>query len=320
MKPLFSTGPSIDKHIEGIITVMLGKLKNNSPDKDDKCYLNTVSAINDIYTGMFLKNRRFDGSRDNQFNMEGAFEKIASCKGDWTATRNLIVSSLANLEESKKPEKMPWNKKYVNGITFARFFSSGYTENGEIDCPFLHFVNPPKDSYAFTTDITIGKLCSNTSGLIRDSAKKVCKKYFKMKNHQLSFWYAMEDWTRWLDIFRKNFSSIYGEFLLSCKGGNPFADFTDYLMETLKRKEGEHPVVNYWYFRLTRPEGTELDGYFKSWLKSGIDSGRFTILRNLPDSVNHYYTNESFENNKPVAQNEKKVVEYDELEELNILF
>ena len=313
MNPLFETGPTIDRHIESIIKLLLSKLSNNNPKKDSKCYLRVVGYIDELYNGTFLKIRRFDNSKDKQFDMTDVFQKVNDCRYDWTKVRQIIIDSLNHLEEAKKPEKLPWNKKYLNDITFSRFFSNGYNQNGEIDCPFLHFVNPPQTSYAYKSDITINTLKENTSRLIRDDAEKFCKKYFKMKNYQLSFWYDMEDWSRWLRLFRRTFPGVYNEFISACDEGSPFVDFQVYLLVSLKQKEGEHPVMNHWYFKLTYGEGTELDGYFKQWLRSGIDKGKFNSLKQLPKSIDKYYTDESFNNSKIKNEKKKEVVELDEV-------
>lgn len=185
MTPLFDIGPKIDNHIESIISVMFSKLSNNNPKKDSKCYLRVVAYINELYNGDFLKIRRFDNSKDKQFDMTDSFQKIQDCKNDWNKVHQLVLSSLNHLEDAKKPEKLPWNKKYLNDITFSKFFNNGYNENGEIDCPFLHLINPPLTSYAYKSDITITTLKENCNSLIRTAAEKFCKKYFKMKNYQL---------------------------------------------------------------------------------------------------------------------------------------
>lgn len=313
MNPLFESGPVIDKHIEHIIKIMLQQLSNNNPKKDSKCYLRVVGYINELYNGDFLKTKRFDNSKDKQFNMTDTFQKVQECKYNWNKVRQIVSDSLNHLEEAKKPQKLPWNKKYVNEMSFARFFNNGYNENGEIDCPFLHFVNPPIDSYAYKSDITINTLKENCNSLIRSSAEKFCKKYFKMKNYQLSFWYNMEDWTRWLKLFKFTFPTVYSEFVNSCEDGNPFIDFKNYLMFVLKQKEGEHPVINHWYFKLTYSDGTELDGYFKQWLRAGIDKGKFNVLKQLPRSIDKYYTDESFNNSKIKTEKKKEVVELEDV-------
>ena len=79
MTPLFETGPSIDKHIENILNIILSRLPNNNPKKESKCYLKAVNYVNEIYTGIFTKNKRFDNSKDNQFNIDNNFQKINDC-------------------------------------------------------------------------------------------------------------------------------------------------------------------------------------------------------------------------------------------------
>ena len=313
MTLLFETGPVIDRHIEGIIKFMLSKLSNNNPRKDSKCYMKAVQTINEIYTGNFLNNKHFDNSKDGMFDMTDVFQKINECKNDWTKVRDIIMNSLLHLEEAKRPEKMPWNKSYLNSITFSRFFDSGYNQEGYTDCPFLHLINPPKDSYAYTSDITINKLKENTSGMLKPSAEKFCKKYFRIKSYQLSFWYCMEDWTRWLRLLKRNYAEVYADFIASCEDANPFEDFKNYLMNTLKQKEGEHPVVNHWYFRLAFNNEPELSGYFKQWLRNGIDKGKFSIFRRLPKSIDKYYTDESFMNSKVKTEKKKEVIELEDI-------
>ena len=312
MTPLFETGPSIDKHIENILSIILSRLPNNNPKKESKCYLKAVNYVNEIYTGIFTKNKRFDNSKDNQFNIDNNFQKINDCTNDWCKVRDIIVSALDNLEESKKPEKLPWNKKYINDISFAKFFCNGYNELGEIDSPFLHFVNPPKGSYIYKSDITITKLKENINSLIKEPAEKFCKKYFKAKNHQLCFRYDIGDWTRWLEQFKKTFPTVYFEFLNGCDNGNPFIDFQNYLLFVLKQKEGEHPVINHWYFKLTYNDGTELDGYFKQWLRAGIDRGKFNVLKQLPKCIDKYYTNVSFISESTKTEKKKEVIELED--------
>jgi hypothetical protein len=81
----------------------------------------------------------------------------------------------------------------------------------------------------------------------------------------------------------------------------------------LKQKEGEHPVMNHWYFKLTYNDGTELDGYFKQWLRAGIDKGKFNVLKQLPKSIDKYYTDESFSNSKIKNEKKKEVIELDDV-------
>ena len=311
MQNLFETEPQLDKHIVGIVNQILLRLPNNSPKQDSKCYLRVANYVNELYSGTFLINNKFSNVKDKLFNMENVSEQIREVKGDWLKTRILIINALNHLEEAKKPEKMPWNKTYLNKISFAKFFNAGYDEFGQIDCPFIHLVNPPKDSYSFTSDLTIENLKVATSPLIRENALKFCKRYFKMKSYQLNFWYSMVDWSRWFRNFRERFPNTYNEFLISCKNGNPFDDFSEYLINSLKAKQGEHPVINDYHFKLHYKENMELCGYFKFWLVKGMESGKFAMLKNLPKPVNYYYSDESFV--KKTVKKEKVVIDLDDV-------
>ena len=144
MESLFEVNV-IDKHIESIIKYMLTRLPNNNPKKDSKCYLRVVNYINELYNGTFLKNKRFDTLKDSLFDMTDVFEKITDCMYDWGKVRTIITEALEHLEESKKPEKMPWNKTYINKMSFARFFNNGYNEKGEI---VTDYVNQGTYNYA----------------------------------------------------------------------------------------------------------------------------------------------------------------------------
>ena len=62
-------------------------------------------------------------NKDKQFDMTNTFDKVRECANDWNKVRQIIIDSLNHLEEAKKPEKLPWNKKYLNDITFSRFFT-----------------------------------------------------------------------------------------------------------------------------------------------------------------------------------------------------
>ena len=310
MTPLFETGPKIDRHIESIISQMLKTLRNNNPDKDSECYLNTVKFINEIYTGDFLKRHYFDFSKDSQFNVEGNMEKIRSAANDWGKVKELILNAMEHLEQSKDKSKMPWNKKYVESITFARFFDHGkVNESGLMDSPFLKFINPPKDSYAYTSGLTIDKLKKQTSSVFRENAEKFCKKHFKEKSKELAFWYNMIEWTEWLKRFRKNYGNIYSEFISACV--NPFDDYTKFLTDFLKKKEGENVMVMPYHFQLVKIGEKHLSGIFLLWLRTGIENKKFEILRHMPKSIDNYYTEESFNNVK--TEKVKEVVDIDDI-------
>ena len=313
MNSLFETGPLIDKHIEAIIKIILTRLPNNNPKKDSKCYLRTANFINELYLGTFLRNNRFDKSKDSQFNVDNIFDIIQSCNSDWNKIKTLVVQVLDNIETAKRPEKLPWNKKYVNEISFAKFFDNGYNQDGEIDSPFLHFVNEPKDSLAYRSDITIGKIKEVLPVHLKNAAEKICKKYFKMKSYQLSFWYNMEEWNEWLNNLRNAFPNIYSEFVANCKDSNPLADFQEYLITSLKKSEGEYPSVNHWYYSITNSEKVQLNGFFKGWLQDGIRKNKFSALKQLPQSIDKYVTKESFETNKQVKKVEKKTVDFEDI-------
>ena len=311
-KPLFDDTPSFDPHVVSIINLMLSKLRNNKPKPTSPVYMRNAYFIKELYDGTFLRHL-FEYSNEEQYNLENVNLKVAACKGSWQITKRTISESLDHLELAKGKNYMPYNKKFIEAISFANFFegSMRFNANGAFDSNFMKFINEPKMSYNHHTDIVINKIKSELPENILKYAEPFCNKHFKIKSMQLSFWYNMEDWSRWFKAFRKNYLKTSSEFLLACDDGNMFIDFSNYLMRKLKRKSGETASVNPYYFKLTMGDSTTLSGMFRDWLVDGIGSGKFAILKGLPKSIDSYYTDKSFEHKK--VKIEKSVIDMDEI-------
>ena len=293
MKTLFVTGPVYDKHIVSIISIMLKMLRNNKPRPDSKCYIVTANYLTELYNGTFLYHQ-FDLSRSNQYDMNGWMDKIRSCKGNWNNIRCLVVNSIKNIELAKEPNRLPFSKKYVNGITFASFFEGPYSYNGLISCNFINFINEPKMCYNHSIDTKIENVKKDVLDSIKRPAEIFANKYFTVKRQQLSFWYSMKDWSRWMRLFKRTFPSIYGEFISSCEEGNMFIDFKNYLINILTIKQGESFIMEETNFQLSRRDSDKLEGYIRTWFRARIESGAFSVLKNLPKYIDSYYTDESF--------------------------
>lgn len=311
-KPLFDDTPKYDPHAVSIITQMLTRLRNNSPKQTSNVYMKNVSFIKEIYDGKWLLHK-FSLSNENQYDLIGIDEKLKSCKGSWQMTRKVIMESLDNFELAKRKDFMPFNKKYIENISFSTYFEGNnrFSSDGSLDSYFMKFVNKPKPSYAYLADLSINQIKSKLPENIKNSSESFCKRWLKIKNMQLSFWKDIEDFARWLSLFKKHYPKVYSEFILACKDGNPFSDLSTFIITTLQEKEGLKPVINAYYFRLSG-ESKQLEGMFRNWLTNGIKSGKFNFLKSLPKSINEYYTDESFENVR-IIKVEKKVVDAEEL-------
>ena len=312
MTPLFDDSPKYDPHVVSIINQMLLHLKNNKPKPESPVYARNARYIQEIHDGLFLTHY-FVYSRADQYDLNNINEKVRACKNSWQKTRDIVVTSLEHYELAKNKDRMPYNKKFIEDVSFATFFEGcmKFNSDGCFDSNFMKFINEPKMSYDYNSQIIINKIKDGVMNYIQAPAEEFCKKYFKTKHQQLLFWYEMEDWTRWLRSFHKAFPNVYGEFISSCEDGNPFKDFKRFLIERLKWKEGENPIINVYYFKLTKFHGERLDGMFKEWLRSGIDKNKFNVLKTLPKSIDCYYADESFV--RPVEKIEKKVVDIEDI-------
>lgn len=312
MEPLFDDTIKYDPHVTSIINQMLLHLRNNNPKPESPVYARNACFIKELYDGTFLRHN-FVYSRINQYDMNNVNEQVKAVKGSWGLVRNIVMNSLEHYEMSKDKDRMPFNKKFLEDITFATFFEGSirFNPDGCFDSNFMKFINEPKMSHDYNSALAIKKIKENVHPMIVDEAESFCKKWFKMKHQQLTFWYEMEDWTRWLRSFRKAFPNIYSEFVSACDDGNPFIDFKKYLLTRLKMREGENPVMNMYYFKLTKFGGNYLDGMFKDWLRYGIDKNKFNALKQLPKSIDRYYTDESFE--KVEEKVEKKIVNIEDI-------
>lgn len=302
MEALFSTGPVYDPHVIGIIKYMLSRLKNNHPRPDSKVYIKNANYIKELYEGRF-HTHVFNTSRKD-YNYTDVFLKIRNCSGNWQNVRNLIVSVLDNIELSKDKQYLPFNKKFIETITFSTFFEYfdiNAKESG-MNSNFLNYINPPLKSRIYASAFTISKLKENVLKSILPFAEKISNSYFKDSN--LSFWYNMEDLSRWLKKMKEAFPSEYGEFIISCKNGNPLEDFMNYLT-----KGGN--IIQPFFFQLSLKGSDRIEGRFSGWLNDGIRSGKFSSLKNLPKSIECYYTDENFEKRKKEPK-KKEVVDLDD--------
>ena len=310
--PLFEEETPFDSHVHSIINIMLKNLKNNHPKQDSKVYIRNARYIEELYNGTFL-HRVFNKSRKD-YNYNDCFEKIKAVKGSWQAVRNLVVEVLNNIELAKNKDYLPFNKNFVNSITFATFFEyfDINANNSGMSSNFLNFVNPPNRCYDYTSNITIDKLKKNCMSNILEYGEKIVKKYFKVTSQELSFWYNMEDFSRWLRKFNEVFPNEYSEFILNCKNGNPLKDLEEYLMTVLNYRQGNNLIMQPIYFQLSKIGSDKLEGNFLSWLRNGIEKNKFVSLRKLPKSINNYYNDESFVK-QIVQKKEKEVIDFDEL-------
>lgn len=311
MIALFDVGPSYDPFVVGIINAMLLRLKNNKPKPESDVYARNAQYIHELYDGTFLRHL-FRYSNENQYNLEGVEDKVKECKGSWQAVRDLVLTSIEHYETAKGKDYMPFNKKFLNGISFANFFegSMRFNPDGAFDSNFMKFINEPKKSYSYNSSQAIQKIKDELPSSLVVPAEKFAKKYFKMVSMELNFWYYLEDWNRWIKDFRKAFPETSSEFFLACEDGNMFTDFSQFLIDRLKRKSGDNPVVNAYYFKMTIGDSEILSGMFKDWLVSGMNKGKFAMLKNLPDSIDKYYSDESFRGNE--IKTVKPVINADE--------
>jgi hypothetical protein len=145
----------------------------------------------------------------------------------------------------------------------------------------------------------------NVLPLILGCAEKIASKYFE-GYEEFYFWYSMGDFSRWLRNFKIYFPSEYDEFILACEEGNPLLDFRKYTENQLKKKFGDNFVIKSYFFRLSVPGLNKLSGNFLDWLLNGISTGKFSILKNLPKSIDKYYQNEDFKTTPIVSKKKEK--------------
>lgn len=308
---LFDVSPKYDPHVVSIINYMLEHLKNNNPKSDSSVYAKNAAYIKELYDGTFLIHP-FNFSNENQYNLENAEYHVRRCKGSWGVTRKIIMESLEHLEQAKGKDYMPFNKKFVESITFGNFFEGNmrFSKDGSLDSNFMKFINEPKRSVTYNTSLAIDKIKRDMPKSILEPAEKFAKKYFKMKTMELAFWNNMEDWNRWIKAFKKNWLKLSSEFFLACDDGNMFTDYSNYLIKKLTKRSGEKAVVNAFHFKMTMGDSQVLGGIFRDWISDGIKSGKFAVLSGLPKSIDNYYTDESFSRTEKV---EKVVIDADEI-------
>lgn len=303
----------LDIHLESIINMMLTRLKNKNPKKESKVYKRNVKYVQELYDGTFLHHTFNKGRKD--YDYKDCFEKIKAVKGNWTAVRKLILEALNNIDLAKDKNYQPFNKNFVNSISFSTFFEyfDINSDNSGMSSNFLNFINPPKKCYDYTSSITIDKLKQNCLQNILEYGEKIVRKYFRNVSQELSFWYDMEDFSRWLRKFNEVFPNEYSEFILNCKNGNPLMDFDEYLTGCLNYKQG-NIIMQPFLYQLSKKGSEKLEGYFLNWLRNGIEKNRFSSLKKLPKSIDNYYKDNSFvKKSVRTKAKEKEVIDFDEL-------
>ena len=311
MEALFSVGRTYPTEIVNIMNAMTSKLRHGKNIEDTKCYEKNVEWVQKIYDGTFLQNQ-FLFQNESQYNLNGYVDVVRNCKGDWNKVLNVIEQSVNNLEMAKQPQYVPYNKTYLESITFSNFFeifSRG--KYGEINSPFLYFVNPPKlvSDYCSEYKLTDLKLlCDNK---IAVEADKFCNKYFKGGREKRWFWKDIIDFSRWFSCLKENYPNIYSEMLSMCNDSNPFVDFKNYVVNLAKNNQGDNFVLSTFDFKIEN--GGFISGKFRQWLTSGIKSGKFDMLKYLDKPVVQYYSDESFKKSSEVKPNDKQVIDADDL-------
>ena len=316
MNALFELGPVYDPHVKSIMNLLLSKLKNNHPKPEGKLYAKNAAFVESLYNGKFL-NKHFNTSR-KEYNYENSYEIIRSCKGNWTKVRDLVATVLGNIELAKDKTYLPFNKRYVEQITFATFFEhfdANATEPGT-NSNFLNFVNPPFKSRDYTSAMLAKKIKEKCPPAIRSSAERICNSRFKEGGDSLKFWRNISDFATWLAAFKEAYPEMHSEFALNCLNGNPLDDFEDYLDKRMRAKYGANYSLPTFHFQLSLAGSERLGLDFLDWLNKGISSGRFAMLRDLPKPIDFYRFPDSFKPSKETntfGKKEKEVVDADEI-------
>jgi hypothetical protein len=80
----------------------------------------------------------------------------------------------------------------------------------------------------------------------------------------------------------------------------------------LSFKQGEKVIVQAFCFQLSKLGSKNLEGNFLGWLRKGIENNKFSSLKNLPNSIQNYYTDDSFRK-KEFVRKDKEVVDLDSI-------
>ena len=310
METLFAAGPSYDPHLKSVMSLLLSRLRNNNPKPESKAWSRNAGFLMEIYEGRFLS-KPFDTSRKD-YDYQGSFDKIRAAKGSWQAVRSLVVQALDNIELAKDFSYMPFNKKFVESITFSTFF-----EHRERDCfspgvhsNFVNFVNPPLKKSDYSNDSRAEKLKASCVSFFGKGAAAVCSEHFSARSDRLRFWEDMAEWKEWLSAFKAAYPEIYSEFAINCAGGSPFEDYWNWLAKKLANSGRS---VRPYHFQLSAAGSERLGLDFLDWLEGGVRSGKFAALRGLPRPVALYRFPESFgKAAKSAPPKEKEVVDADD--------
>lgn len=265
-----------------------------------------------IYDGTFVHNS-FDLSNPTQYDFTNWIQQVKQCAGDWSKVKQIIINAIDNLQLAKQPQYLPFNKKYLEAVTFSTFFESGkrYNNDGSIDSVFVKFINKPLTFTNYTSEYKITEVRLNCMGIFQKPADKFCNKHFPTGRDKMLFWKDIEDISRWFRLLKSNYPEQYGEFCHNCKEGNPFIDFKDFVVDVAKQKQGENYVISVYDFKIAQDD--VLTGKFRQWLLAGITTKKFETLKYLPNQIIYYYTDQSFEKPKQIKQVEKQVIDGDEL-------
>ena len=291
MQALFETGPVYDPHARSIVRLMLSRLRNNNPREDSKVYMKAIGYVTEIYDGTFL-HRAFSVGRAD-YNYDGAFEKVRSCKGSWQEVRSSIITAMDNLEVAKDDRYLPYNKKFIESVTFSSFFELPDLKGG-VTSMYVSLQNPPRKKAEKAYASRIADVRKNVIPAVASVADDVCEKYFSEGADGFQFWCAVEDFSRWLRKFKEVFPQVHGEFVLGCKDGNPMADLSSFVAEHSGRRYGDGTAPKPYFFRLTLPGRDKLGGMFLDWLQDGISRGKFACLKSLPKPVADYCEDSDF--------------------------
>ena len=304
MNALFDDQPALDRRISSILSSMLASLPNNKPKPQSPCYLKAASWVSKIYGGTFLTSASFDEGRPGDFDFNGVYKAVREAAGSWNAVRSLVLSSLSHLEEAKKPERMPFNKKWVSGISFASFFVSGWSPDGKADSPFLKFVNETPLAVDRNSEALAMKIKRSVIPLLKADAESIGKRW-KSPSESLLFWKQIENWSGWASLMSKAFPSVWGDFIVSCDKGRPLVDFMNWM-------DRKGKAVTPWTFKNCYKDETVLGGMFWAWLSEGMAGGKFACFKSLPGDLRSYWTKESFETKKS-SPKPKATLELDQI-------
>lgn len=300
----------------------LADMFKNEHKTNSNSLLKICSIVQDLYTGAFAK-YFVPLDHKGEYDMHNVSVVLGKCVNDYDSIKSMLDTCYNHLQVAKGKSYLPWNKKWLEGLTAYTFMRSFNRDANRYENPFCYFINTPKQQQSYYQQKLVDRyrehLLSMNCQRTVEFAEKFSEKFETQKSKWL-YWLSIDNMMTWWDCMKTNFPNITMNLKAQFTQSLLLADYTEWLGNLLRDKEGERFHYETYEFIIFDSESSRLKGFFASYVKTRLIK-ICPDIKDMPKDICSYGTPETFvkieksskDSNAKMTEQQWNIVGYCEL-------